>query len=185
METKKKTSKSFSPEVSGGDAKSVSSKAAIGLMQLMPATYAELRTRYGFLILSILTTIFWPEPHTFASCSTNMASAAFWRSLTPTRGAMRTIFEVALCRPKRRIMSDGLRLHIRRKLRGALCGLLRHPCFSNLCRDHPAPRARRSAADLSEHPVTRAPNFRRLAYVLAPLCASPAEGAQATELLPA
>jgi soluble lytic murein transglycosylase-like protein len=47
METKKKTSKSFSPEVSGGDAKSVSSKAAIGLMQLMPATYAELRTRYG------------------------------------------------------------------------------------------------------------------------------------------
>ncbi|MGJ0392702.1 MAG: lytic transglycosylase domain-containing protein [Methylocystis sp.] len=32
---------------SGGDAKSVSSKGAIGLMQLMPATYAELRTRYG------------------------------------------------------------------------------------------------------------------------------------------
>lgn len=32
---------------SGGDANSVSSKGAIGLMQLMPATYAELRTRYG------------------------------------------------------------------------------------------------------------------------------------------
>jgi hypothetical protein len=32
---------------SGGDAKSVSRKGAIGLMQLMPATYAELRTRYG------------------------------------------------------------------------------------------------------------------------------------------
>jgi hypothetical protein len=32
---------------SGGDAKSISSKGAIGLMQLMPATYAELRTRYG------------------------------------------------------------------------------------------------------------------------------------------
>ena len=32
---------------SGGDAKSVSSKGAIGLMQLMPATYAELRARYG------------------------------------------------------------------------------------------------------------------------------------------
>ncbi|WP_371212512.1 lytic transglycosylase domain-containing protein [Methylocystis sp. ATCC 49242] len=32
---------------SGGEAKSVSSKGAIGLMQLMPATYAELRTRYG------------------------------------------------------------------------------------------------------------------------------------------
>lgn len=31
---------------SGGEAKSVSSKGAIGLMQLMPATYAELRTRY-------------------------------------------------------------------------------------------------------------------------------------------
>ncbi|WP_425272269.1 lytic transglycosylase domain-containing protein [Methylocystis parvus] len=32
---------------SGGDANSISSKGAIGLMQLMPATYAELRTRYG------------------------------------------------------------------------------------------------------------------------------------------
>lgn len=32
---------------SGGDAKSISRKGAIGLMQLMPATYAELRTRYG------------------------------------------------------------------------------------------------------------------------------------------
>jgi hypothetical protein len=32
---------------SGGDAKSISSKGAIGLMQLMPATYADLRTRYG------------------------------------------------------------------------------------------------------------------------------------------
>lgn len=32
---------------SGGDANSVSSKGAIGLMQLMPATYTELRTRYG------------------------------------------------------------------------------------------------------------------------------------------
>ncbi|WP_445928547.1 lytic transglycosylase domain-containing protein [Methylocystis sp. IM4] len=32
---------------SGGDAKSVSNKGAVGLMQLMPATYAELRTRYG------------------------------------------------------------------------------------------------------------------------------------------
>ncbi|MBL1256660.1 lytic transglycosylase domain-containing protein [Methylocystis sp. Sn-Cys] len=32
---------------SDGDAKSVSSKGAIGLMQLMPATYAKLRTRYG------------------------------------------------------------------------------------------------------------------------------------------
>lgn len=31
---------------SGGDAKSVSSKGAIGLMQLMLATYTELRTRY-------------------------------------------------------------------------------------------------------------------------------------------
>lgn len=31
---------------SGGDAKSVSSKGAVGLMQLMPATYGELRTRY-------------------------------------------------------------------------------------------------------------------------------------------
>lgn len=28
-------------------------------------------------------------------------------------------------------------------------------------------------------------HFRRIAYGLAPLCASPAEGAQATELLPA
>ncbi|WP_442756072.1 lytic transglycosylase domain-containing protein [Methylocystis sp. JAN1] len=32
---------------SGGDAKSISSKGAIGLMQLMPATYADLRARYG------------------------------------------------------------------------------------------------------------------------------------------
>jgi hypothetical protein len=32
---------------SNGDAKSISRKGAIGLMQLMPATYAELRTRYG------------------------------------------------------------------------------------------------------------------------------------------
>jgi hypothetical protein len=32
---------------SGGDANSVSSKGAIGLMQIMPATYAGLRTRYG------------------------------------------------------------------------------------------------------------------------------------------
>ncbi len=32
---------------SGGVAKSISRKGAIGLMQLMPATYAELRTRYG------------------------------------------------------------------------------------------------------------------------------------------
>lgn len=32
---------------SGGDANSISRKGAIGLMQLMPATYAELRTRYG------------------------------------------------------------------------------------------------------------------------------------------
>jgi hypothetical protein len=32
---------------SGGDAKSISRKGAIGLMQLMPATYAALRARYG------------------------------------------------------------------------------------------------------------------------------------------
>jgi hypothetical protein len=32
---------------SGGDVKSISRKGAIGLMQLMPATYADLRTRYG------------------------------------------------------------------------------------------------------------------------------------------
>lgn len=31
--------------------------------------------------------------------------------------------------------------------------------------------------------MTQLSHFRRLAYVLAPLCASPAEGAQATELL--
>jgi hypothetical protein len=30
--------------------------------------------------------------------------------------------------------------------------------------------------------MTQLSHFRRLAYVLAPLCASPAEGAQATEL---
>lgn len=32
---------------SGGDAKALSPKGAIGLMQVMPATYAELRIRYG------------------------------------------------------------------------------------------------------------------------------------------
>ncbi len=32
---------------SGGDANSVSSKGAIGLMQIMPATYSELQKRYG------------------------------------------------------------------------------------------------------------------------------------------
>lgn len=96
---------------SGGEAKSVSSKGAIGLMQIMPATYAELRTRYGLATRSTLTTIFWPEPPTFASCSTNMASTAFWRRITPVQGAMSTIFAVALCRPKRRIMSEGLSPH--------------------------------------------------------------------------
>ncbi len=33
---------------SHGDAKSVSDKGAIGLMQVMPRTYVELRTKYGF-----------------------------------------------------------------------------------------------------------------------------------------
>ena len=33
---------------SDGDPKSVSEKGAIGLMQVMPATYAELRAKYGF-----------------------------------------------------------------------------------------------------------------------------------------
>jgi Transglycosylase SLT domain len=32
---------------SGGNVKAVSSKGAVGLMQIMPATYAELRVRYG------------------------------------------------------------------------------------------------------------------------------------------
>jgi hypothetical protein len=32
---------------SGGNVKAVSSKGAVGLMQIMPATYAEMRVRYG------------------------------------------------------------------------------------------------------------------------------------------
>jgi hypothetical protein len=33
---------------SGGNVKAVSSKGAVGLMQIKPATYAEMRVRYGF-----------------------------------------------------------------------------------------------------------------------------------------
>lgn len=60
-------------------------------------------------IISILTTIFRLEPPAFVSCSTNMASTAFWRRITPAQGDVRTTFAVALCQPKRRIMSERLR----------------------------------------------------------------------------
>jgi hypothetical protein len=59
---------------SGGDANSVSSKGAIGLMQLMPATYAELRTRYGL------------GPDAFDPHDNILAGAAYLRELRDQYG---------------------------------------------------------------------------------------------------
>ncbi len=50
---------------SHGDAKSVSNKGAIGLMQVMPRTYIELRAKYGF----------GPDP--FDPCDNILAGAAY------------------------------------------------------------------------------------------------------------
>jgi hypothetical protein len=59
---------------SGGDAKSISRKGAIGLMQLMPATYAELRTRYGL------------GPDAFDPHDNILAGAAYLRELLDQYG---------------------------------------------------------------------------------------------------
>jgi hypothetical protein len=59
---------------SGGDAKSISSKGAIGLMQLMPATYAELGSRYGL------------GPNPFDPHDNILAGAAYLRELLDQYG---------------------------------------------------------------------------------------------------
>jgi hypothetical protein len=60
---------------SHGDAKSVSDKGAIGLMQVMPRTYIELRAKYGF----------GPDP--FDPCDNILAGAAYLAEMLARYGS--------------------------------------------------------------------------------------------------
>ena len=228
---------------SGGDANSVSSKGAIGLMQLMPATYAELRTRYGLGDDAF-------DPH-----ANILAGAAYLRELLDQYGergflaaynagpgryedylrgrslpaettdyveriapalslgrnsaapyaassdnCSSPIF-VALTRPQG---------HDHQRLRHSADGALRAEGSTRRSLIPAQPDVRLFAVDLQptsgpnasfdccsfarlrplrrsrafrSFPMTQLSHFRRIAHVLAPLCASAAEGAPATELV--
>ena len=63
---------------SGGDARAVSPKGAMGLMQIMPETWADLRPATASApIPSIRTTTSWPAPRICGSCTIATAAPGF------------------------------------------------------------------------------------------------------------
>ena len=76
-----------------GEVRAVSAKGAMGLMQIMPETWASLRVRYvlGADPYVIRMTTFWPALPTCASCTTAMARLDFWPPTMPVQRATRII----------------------------------------------------------------------------------------------
>jgi len=79
---------------SAGRAHAVAPEDAMGLMQIMPTTYAELRARYVSVpILMIRVTISRPAPHTSARCTIGTGHQASWLLTMPALDATRGILQ--------------------------------------------------------------------------------------------
>ena len=76
---------------SGGEVRALSPKGAMGLMQIMPETWAELRPATVWVrIPMILTTTSWRGRPTCGSCTIAMASAASWPPTMPVQVATKS-----------------------------------------------------------------------------------------------
>ena len=96
---------------SRGQVKAVSPKGAIGLMQIMPDTWADCACATGSGAIPVIrTTTFWRVRLTYARCTIASARRAFSRPTTPAPAAMRSILrQAARCPRKRSPMSQPLR----------------------------------------------------------------------------
>jgi len=75
-----------------GEVRAISPKGAMGLMQIIPETWAHLRVRYDLgADPMIRTTTSWPVLRICASCTTAMAHPDFWLPTMPVPRAMRII----------------------------------------------------------------------------------------------
>ncbi|MEY9606658.1 hypothetical protein AB7M74_002254 [Bradyrhizobium japonicum] len=96
---------------SAGDVHARSSKGAMGLMQIMPATWAELRERYnlGNDPYDPHET-FWLARPICANCSIGMARLACLPRTTRDHLAMKSISQAALCQTRREHTSQSLQI---------------------------------------------------------------------------
>ena len=79
---------------SAGDEHAISSRGAMGLMQLMPGTWVELSVRYGLGLdpFDIPATTYWRALLTSRRCTTVSARRAFLRPTMQVRGDTNSTF---------------------------------------------------------------------------------------------
>jgi Transglycosylase SLT domain len=110
---------------SGAKQRARSSKGAMGLMQMMPKTWTELRARYGLGAdpYDPVTTS-WPVLHTSANSTTATARQGFWPPTMQHLDATNVIWQrVDRCRMRHKRTSR--RSHRESTARGPTCRLVR------------------------------------------------------------